>query len=271
MRHALSVLFFAAAAAVPTLSSAAERAAATPNVVKCARANIPANLNLRRVTLETTGKEGQASTIEGRIYAMREPVEGSGNGLLRAMLMVDAPEYLDGAAYLVRETNDFLRDGMFVYLPAVGRVRRVTGSFTDGSLMGSAFSYFEFKQLVNAFHDLTPKLIGDGRIHDRPAHIVRFQPLAGAETRYTAVKTWFDNKTCLPLRADFMQGDGVVKRLTVPEDAIAQTDDGQWYPRVIRMRVLATGSESVMRVDNVSLKEEPSQVYFDPETFHTVQ
>ena len=37
------------------------------------------------------------------------------------------------------------------------------------------------------------------------------------------------------------------------------------------MKVLADGSYSVMRVNNVSLDEPISAYYFDPETFYTVE
>ena len=263
----MKLLMFAALLAASATTQAAEN---LQNVLQCARANIPANLSLRKVVLETTDRAKKVSTVKARIYAMREAVPASEEGLLRAMMHVDAPEYLEGAAYLVRETNDFLRDGMFVYLPSVGRVRRVTGGFTDGALMGTKFSYFEFKQLTNAFRDLTPQLKGSEKLDGRDTNLVKFTPLDGAETRYTSVLAWIDQKSCLPIRADFKEGDMVVKRLSAPPEAIAKVGDN-WYLKEINMRVLADDTHSVMRVKDVSLDEQISDYYFDPETFYTVQ
>lgn len=251
-------------------SFAAQAEDMLPNLLQCTAANVPENLSLRRVQLATTNSAGNTSTIEARVYATREKVTGVEGKLLRAMMHVDAPEYLDGAAYLVRETDDYMRDGMFIYLPSVGRVRRVTGSFTDGALMGSKFSYFEFKQLSSAFRDLTPQIKGTETIGNRPVTVVRFTPLDGTETRYTSVLAWFDQKTCLPLRADFSEGDTVIKRLSAQPEAIAKSG-GYWYLQEITMRVLADDSYSVMRVKNVSLEEQVSDYFFNPETFFTVQ
>ena len=180
-------LIIAAILAVSTPAFAAGDAK-LQTVLQCARANIPANLNLREVALRTVDRACKSSTINARIYAMREQVADDGETRLRAMMHVDAPEFLQGAAYLVRETNDFLRDGMFVYLPSVGRVRRVTGSFTDGALMGTKFSYFEFKQIVNAFRDLTPQLMGSEEIEGSPVYVINFTPLVSETGQYEGAR-----------------------------------------------------------------------------------
>lgn len=240
------------------------------DVMQCVGANVPVNLSLRRVSLTTEDRAGKSTTLQARIYAMREPAGQPGQGRLRAMMQIDAPENLAGAAYLVRETDATSRDGMYVYLPSVGRVRRVTGSFSDGALLGTKFSYFEFKQLMNAFRDLTPRALGRDKVGERPAFVVEFTPLGGADTRYTSVRAWFDQQSCLPLRADFRQGNEVVKRISAPASAISQAGDN-WYLDQIRIKVLADGSQTVLRVNNVSLDEPMSGYYFDPETFYTVR
>ena len=85
----------------------------------------------------------------------------------RFALLLDGPQFFPRMLAAIEETileflvtgdcdlstDDYLRDGMFVYLPAVKRVRRVTGTFADGALMGTNFSYFDFKQLQNTFGD----------------------------------------------------------------------------------------------------------------------
>lgn len=266
----LTMLLFAGAFMQMPAQAADAASGKLQSVLQCARANIPSDLNLREVEFTTVERAGQKSVIDARIYATREKAADIPGGLFRANMQIEAPKALAGAAYLVREAGHGQNEGMYVYLPAVGRVRRVTGSFTDGALMGTKFSYFEFTQLVNAFRDLTPQFKGSANIEGRPAYVVGFTPLAAAQTSYTSVKAWFDKQSCLPLRADFSEGETVVKRLSSPASAIKKSGEN-WYLKQIKMKVLADNTYSVMRVNNVSVDEPFSGYYFDPETFYIVR
>lgn len=269
-RLLLAMLLFAGVSAQLPAQTPTSTSGQLHNVLQCARANIPSDLNLREVRFTTVDQAGQKNTIDARIYATREKAADVPGGLLRATMQIEAPEALKGAAYLVRETGNGDSDDMYVYLPAVGRVRHVAGSFTDGALMGTKFSYFEFTQLINAFRDLTPQFKGTDSVDGQPVYVIKFTPLAGAQTSYTSVKAWFDKRSCLPLRADFSQGETIVKRLSVPASAMQKSGDN-WYFKKIKMQVLADGSYSIMRVNKAGVDEPLSGYYFDPETFYIVR
>lgn len=269
-RFLLALLLFAGASTQLPAQTPGPASGKLQNVLQCARANIPSDLNLREVQFTTVDRAGQKHVIDARIYATREKAPDVPGGLLRATMQVESPKAFKGAAYLVRKTGNGDNDDMYVYLPAVGRVRHVSGSFTDGALMGTKFSYFEFTQLINAFRDLTPQFKGSSTIDGRSVYVVKFTPLAAAQTSYTSVKAWFDKQSCLPLRADFNQGDAVVKRLSVPASAIRKADDN-WYFKQIKMQVLVDGTYSIMRINKVSVDQPISDYYFDPETFYIVR
>ncbi len=232
----------------------------------CMRANFPPAMRIQAMELTVTNLAGDSRSMQGRVFVMREE-SGKDQGLLRAMLKIDAPSNLKGAAYLVRETDDLLRDGMFVYLPSVNRVRRITGDFAGGSLLGTDFSYYDFKQLQNVFGDLNGKLEGSDKIDDRPVHVLSFQPLPGMESPYTSVRAWIDRETCVPLRADFNEGDKVLKRLTAPAKALQQSGK-YWYLSEIEMQDLAKGTRSVLRIGEVTSGGELASLYFNPNSFY---
>lgn len=240
---------------------------AAEKVLECMRANFPASMRAQQMELKATNAAGDAKTLQGRLFVMREEAAGSSNGLLRAMLKIDAPSNLKGAAYLVRETDDFLRDGMFVYLPAVNRVRRITGNFADGSLMGTDFSYYDFKQLQGAFGDMSGKLEGSAELDGRKVHVLLFKALPAVETRYTGVRAWVDQDSCVPLRADFLEGEKVVKRMTAAAKHLQQSGRW-WYLAEIEMHALTTGTRSTLKLGEVTSGSELSSVYFNPQSFH---
>ena len=240
--------------------------AATQKVLDCMRASVPPHLTVGAFELTSYDRVGGARTLKGRLFTTRKGMDVKG-GLMHASLRIDGPAEFKGAAYLVQETEDYLRDGMFVYLPAVKRVRRVTGSFADGSLMGTNFSYFDFKQLQHAFGDLKGTMEKQPEhINGRPAHVLTFKALPGTETRYSAVRAWVDEQACVVTRAEFLEGKKVAKELSSPPGSLKQAG-ALWYVGEYEMRDPVAGTRTVLKIGKLDPGPEPPARYFDPTAF----
>lgn len=262
-------LLLVALAASPALAAEPAATSAAP-VLACMRANMPQSLRIRDFELVTTEKDGAARILRGRVFSMRERRD-QGEGPLRVNLRVDFPENLAGASYLIRETEDYLNEGMYVYLPSVKRVRRVSGTFADGALMGTDFSYDDFKQLESVFADAATTLEAADTVDQRPVHVLRIKPRpATANTpgsRYSSVRAWVDKEACVPLKVEFYEGDKLRKQLTAPPGSLRQADK-YWYLPTVEMHDLKTGSKTILRVLGVSGMERMSTAYFDPKLFY---
>ena len=233
------------------------------NVIDCMRANVPPALRAQEIELVATDRSGATRSLKGKLYAMLEKTS-AGGGLVRAMMRMESPESVAGAAYLVRETADSPIQDTFVYLPSFRRVRRINGSLGDGALLGTNFSYNDFKQLANAFVGSSAKLEGPGEIDKHPTYVVWFKPLSGG---YNSVRTWVDKKTCVPLKADFRVGETVRKRLTASPSALQQSGN-YWYLSEVEMRDLLEGTKTVMITGKVTGAEELPGRLFDPNLFY---
>ena len=240
-------------------------------VVECMRANVPAHLAIRSLELVAHDRTGGTRTMKGRLFMSKVKAAEAGKDLISASLYIDLPMELKGAAYLVKETDDYLRDGMFVYLPAVKRVRRITGTFADGALMGTNFSYFDFKQLQNAFSDVSASREGTEDVHGRRAHVLAYTVLPGTETRYTGGKLWVDEEACVVVKGEFYEANRrLAKSFTSPAGALKKAD-GAWYLAEVEMREPGTGSKTIARVSKLDTKAEVPSRYFDPNLFHLGQ
>jgi hypothetical protein len=233
-------------------------------IMDCMRANVPQQLTIGMLELTVYDRTGGSRQMRGRMFTRKE--QGANGGLMTASLRIDGPPEFKGAAYLVRETDDYLRDGMFVYLPGVKRVRRVTGTFADASLMGTNFSYFDFKQLQNAFGDLQAKIEPVEHIHGRPTHVLSFTALPGAETRYTSVKAWIDQQACVAVRGEFYEGKRLVKELSSLAGSLKQSGS-TWYVSEVEMRDPVAGTRTVLRMGSLDAQRAPANRYFDPTAF----
>lgn len=234
--------------------------------LSCVHATVPSALRAQDVELETRTADGElVERLMGTLYAQR--VESEGAPRVRATLQVERPEYLSGAAYLVIQSQDFLQDGVYVYLPSVRRVRQVTGTFADGALLGTSFSYYDFKPLAGAFGGSALESEGTDVIEQRPVRVLSFRPTDADRTDYTRVRAWVDQATCLPLRMEFFEGDRVRKRLTASASALREAD-GQAYLSAATMEDLRDRRVTTFRSLEVQTGLPLSATLFDPQRFY---
>ncbi len=252
-----------------SMGATANAAPKMEDITQCMRKNFPKSVTVRKLRFSTKDATGTESNLAGRVYATMAK-QKEGRDLMRGTLIIEEPRNLYGASYLVIETQDYLRDGMFVYMPAVGRVRRVSGSFADGPMMGTKFSYFEFKQIANAFGDLSGYYVKTEELEGRPSHVLLFQPVEGLETRYTSVMAWVDEPTCLISKAEFYEGKKLIKKLEARAASLRKSGD-QWYHGQILMHDLTDGAKTTITVDNVTSNEQISNYRFHPKTFYEVR
>lgn len=236
-------------------------------VLACMANNLPSALRVQQIELVATARDGYRRSMNGRLFVMRED-DGS-SATVRAMLRIDAPPAHAGTAYLTRGQLTRPPGETYVYLPALRRVRQVTGGFSDGPLLASDFSYREFRMMLGVFDDGEIVHEGADTVDGRDSTRLRFMPPADLVTPYASVRVWVDATSCLPLKAEFMQADTVRKRFSVDVNRLSSSS-GQQYATVSRMDDLAEGSHTVIRVLGVTQNAELPAELFNPESFYRV-
>lgn len=263
MKH--GILFLALVLGVP----AAWAGDAASDLVACMQANVPDSLRVQEIQFDISDGKGTSSVLKGRLYAERVPTS-SGEKRVHVMLKIFSPPTLSGAAYLVREKEGANKDGMYVYLPSVKRVRRVTGNFADSGLMGTSFNYSDFRMMQNSFDDAELSLEGAGEIIDKRAvHRLLVRPAAASQKSgsYGVARFWVDKESCVPLKAEFEQDGAVRKLMSTPASAL-QRSGTHWYPVSVEIRDQKLGTRTLMQIRSLSAVEDLSGGYFDPSTFY---
>lgn len=231
-------------------------------VYGCMRANVPDTIRAQEIEFNSTDRAGGSRVIRGKLIAKRD------SGLARISIRVTAPANVAGAAYLVRERAGNAEDDMFVFLPSVGRARHITGAFANGSLLGTDFSYADAKIIQNTFTGADGKLEASSEVDGRSAHVLTLTP--GKEMKnpaYSLVRVWLDQKTCVPLKADFYQGDKLRKQLTASASALTQSGKF-WYLSQLEMSDLKEGTKTQIKFGNVEGGIKASSTTFDPNSFY---
>lgn len=247
---------------LPLAATAQQNATA---VLDCMRNNAPPAVRSQQMTLTSTDRSGATRTIKGRVLARSEKTPAGTR--LRALLKVDEPAEFAGASYLMTEGATPVQDGMYVYLPAVGRARRIMGAAADAPLLGSNFSYNDFRQMQTVFIDARALPEDAEKLGERMTHVLSFIPPASERSRYTLVRLWVDQQTCVPLKAEFHEGMNLVKEMSVPPGAL-QKSGASWFASELHMRSTTDGTRSVLHIGSVSPGASITPSAFDPAAFH---
>lgn len=228
-------------------------------VLDCMRANIPQTVRIQTVEIKAVDRSGGERHLKGRLFGTRE------KDRVRVMLRIEEPADLKGAAYLVREGEK--SDEMFLYVPAIRKVRRITGASLDGHLWGTDLSYNDFKQIQNAFSGSSAVLEPAAQYEQRAVDIVSFAPRKEDGTRYKKIRTQVDQKTCVAIKVEFFEQAGVRKALTVKPGDLKQSGP-HWYASDIEVSDLKNQSRTHVKVVGVTSGDKLASRYFNPQTFY---
>jgi len=256
---AMRTLVLALAGSAALLSGAVQAGAAEDKLIACMRANIPQTLRIQEFDLTATDRAGASRLLRGRLFAKREEDK------LKAMLRLVAPADVSGAAYLLLEGEK--ADQMYVFLPALNKVRRINGASSDGPLFGTDLSYADIKQVSNAFSGSSPTLEASEKIEGRAVKRISVVPHAESGSRYSRIRAWVDEASCVAVKAEFLEGDIVRKRLVSPTASLTKAGS-YWYAGEATMSDLKEGSHTKLKVTGVKSGEDVANRYFDSRNFY---
>lgn len=242
---------------LPLLAFAGDSADAAA-VLACMRANVPQTLQIKEVELRARRADGAERRLRGRLYLSRQ------HERLRAMLKIVAPADLAGAAYLLREQTPV--DEMYMYLPALAKVRRLRGNAAESRLWGSDLSYGDLKALSNSFGGAGVTLERSAPLDGRMTQVLTLKP-AGTVAPFDRLQIWSDTEQCLALRVEFFAGSTLRKRIDADPRQLHH-EGRYWYAGALRIDDFQEGSQTTLTVLSVTLDRPLDERYFDPATFY---
>ena len=226
----------------------------------CMRANVPETVRVQTFELRAVDRGGGERQLRGRLYAERD------DDLVRANLRLDAPADMRDAAYLMRETADG-RDDMYVYLPALNKVRRIVGGTRDNPLFGTDFSYNDLRHMQSAFSGDDGRLGEDAAVEGRPVRVLEQDNVDDPDQRIVRLVAWVDVETCVALKVDFHDKEGVAKRMVSPAGSLQQSGS-HWYAAESVMHDLRAGTHTTLTITGVTSGEDIAGRLFNPQLFY---
>ena len=172
------------------------------------------------------------------------------------------PPSVRGTGLLVHSYFDRDQDRMWIYLPAVGRIKRVNlSSARGGYFMGSDFTYSD---LIRANQkDFHYDLVGEASFAGQDCYLIRRQGKTRAIQRqygYSKEERYIRKSDFVPVRIVFydLAGD-LLKELSVQK----VKDIGPYrYPSHVTMENKQTGHRSTIEFEEISSPQDIPDDYF---------
>ncbi len=181
----------------------------------------------------------------GRAVIEMTVEKGKQKKMHRLEVEFQAPADVKGTKFLSITQPD-AEDQMWLYLPAVGRERRIAGSAVQGQFMGTDFTFEEISMNENTWKAYTPALAADQKVDGKLCYVVKLTP-KGSGSSYTSVALYVWQDTSIPLRIEFFgKGSKLQKVMTFSD--IKRTAKGVLQPNIIVLENASSGSVTTVKI-----------------------
>jgi outer membrane lipoprotein-sorting protein len=203
------------------------------------------------VNLVTENKKGdqRASTLM---------VFRSDDGIAEKQLV----EYMDpadvrGTKFLSISERGGGEPEMWLYLPALGRERRIAGHMTKGDFMGTDFTYEEIGGSLAYSEDYDAVRLDDENYDGHACYVLDLTPRT--EGGYARVRMWVWRDEMIPLRIQFFGTDGLLTKQLLISD-LRWDEAGECIPHRITMSNELAGTKSIIEI--LEIRNEVDDDYF---------
>lgn len=158
------------------------------------------------ITMTLRNPRGEETRRILRSRTLEMPADGD-----RSLLIFDEPKDVAGTAFLTH-TRRLKDDDQWLFLPALGRVKRIASSNKSGPFMGSEFSYEDLSSQEVEKYDYV--YLGDETFDGREHFVLQRTP-RDTRSGYRRMVVWLDKTHYRAFKVDYHdRRDTLLKTLT---------------------------------------------------------
>jgi len=239
------------------LHAASALAADVPEVVRtCVERNMPESTAVQAIELRARDRSGYEQVLQADVYWKR----GADNKS-RLLMHFEEPADIRNARFLIIENEP--QNDMYIYMPGLFKVRKITSKRISSSVLGTDFSYEDFERLHGILQDLKAERYPDDVLDGRPVYVINSYP--GETSGYDKIATYIDQQTCVTLKVElYERGHQLRKTLSVDPASIKPVGNIQ-VPRELVMRDLRDETETRLVIEEIRTGDPLDDALFDPE------
>ncbi|MDR0590198.1 MAG: outer membrane lipoprotein-sorting protein [Spirochaetaceae bacterium] len=209
------------------------------SIVHSSRNRITADTVSSRSRMVITAKDGTTSERVLDQYSKDGP---RGN---RTIIAFQRPSSVANTRFLTME-NPGSPDDRWIFLPALGKVRRIAASEGSGSFMGTDFSYDDISSTSRDAELDTHTLLREEDFNGQVCYVIESVP-KDRSYQYSKMVQWIGKSTLISYRIDLYDRRGtLVKQVEILDVKELQ---GRLTPVATRMNTIAAGTSTTITMD----------------------
>ncbi|HSQ00209.1 MAG TPA: outer membrane lipoprotein-sorting protein [Candidatus Dormibacteraeota bacterium] len=202
----------------------------------------------QRMTLTVVDRRGTEFQRELEVMSKR-----SDGDAVRSLMFFHAPTQVAGIGFL-QWTDPRSDDHQWLWLPALKRVRQISGGARGESFVGTDFSYEDLAIMAEAVDwqdDKAPaKMVGQETVDGVPCDVIERRPTASADISYGAVRLWLARDDQTVRKFELRRTDDTLAKTLLLSDI--RPEKNIPTARRLEMRNEKTGSHTTVVVSELS-------------------
>jgi hypothetical protein len=232
------------------------------DIMACMRANVVDRGSLREIELRSIDRAGSAQKTRMKLFW--KPAKDA--AVSRTVLRVIEPAEVAGGAFLAISRPE--GDEVYMYLPALDRVQRVTGN-QNQPLFGTDFTYADIEQIQALAESGKTRRLADGRVFDRAAFVLDVE--TDVQTSgYGHIRSYVDQGTCTLLKSEFFVAGSEPTKVLEADVSKLVSVEPWWLMLGYTMENRRTGTRTELSLSDIYLLERLPEDLFDPAGFYRV-
>ncbi len=220
----------------------------------CMKQNLPVSTMAQSIELRTRDRSHYESVLQANVFLKRDTDDN-----FRVMMHFSEPVDIRGARFLIVQKQP--QNDMYIYMPGLFKVRRITSKNISSSVMGTDFSYEDFERLHGVLTDLHAEQQADETLSGRPVYVLASYP--ADESDYKKIISYIDKESCIVLRTDLFGNNGKLRKQLTIDPANLDNRDGIWFPSELLMKDFRDKTETRLKINKLTHGMQLPDALFD--------
>jgi len=181
------------------------------------------------------------------------------NELSNQIMVFRAPASVKDTRFLIKENES--GDDKWIFMPALGKVRRIAASDGDSAFMGTEFTYDDMSG--GDIDDDNHKLLKEESLDGYECYVVESIPKDLSDSQYGRRVQWIikDSDILIPIKVELYNKDGELNKVLTIRDL--EKIDGFWIPGSTKMANLLNDRSSVIINKKVEVNKRINPALFE--------
>jgi outer membrane lipoprotein-sorting protein len=197
-----------------------------------------------KIELITENKRGQQRSNTLQLYRTKDD-DGTEKQLLEYLQPADV-----AGTKLLRITRSEGKDSeIWLFMPALGKERRIAAQEMQTKFMGTDFTYEEISGTAAYKEDFDSVRLEDDTFDGYACYVLELTPKGKSE--YTFVKMWVWQDEFIPVKVEFYgRGDKLTK--TLETSGWKKNAEDKWEPSEVVMSDVVAGTKTIIKIMETS-------------------